>query len=229
MLQKPYFYRFRNSQHINFNQALIDIIEKYNPVILFVKDVFDAFKEHYLSMKTVFVPEQGSSITPEIENKDIERDSLYIGLKNVILAYNRHFNPDKLLAAKELTAHLKKYGKGIPDLEYNAETAVLQDLIEGIEEDADLTAHTVTIGVNDWFAELKAVNDAFNQLYELRIEKESKKTKLKLTDLREESVKLYRTLADHFHAASIMHPAPVFTEAENEINEMINKYNSAHL
>jgi len=226
MLKNPKFSYLRNSQHINFIEALIEILEKHNPDLLYIRAVLDILKNHLATMKEVFVTAQGSAITAELEDTDMTRDSLYIGLKNVILAYNRHFNTDKKLAAKELTAHLKKYGKGIPDLEYNSETAVLQDLIEGIDSSTVLTAHTLTLAVDDWFNELKTVNNEFKRLYGLRLEKESQKTKLKLIELRDESVTHYRKLAEYFHAASIMHPAPVFELAEDELNELITKYNN---
>ncbi len=226
MLKNPKFSYLRNSQHINFIESLIEILEKHDPDLLYIRAVLDVLKAHYATMKEVFVTAQGSTITSDIEDTDMKRDSLYIGLKNVILAYNRHFNPAKKLAAKELTAHLKKYGKGIPDLEYNAETAVLQDLIEGIDSNTVLTAHTVTLTIDDWFSELKTVNNEFKGLYGLRVETESQKTKLKLIELRDESVTHYRKLAEHFHAASIMHPAPVFELAEDELNELITTYNN---
>ena len=228
MLDTIYFSKLRNSQHVQFSQAVIDVCEKYNPDTLHIRAPLDAFKTHYGTMKSVFVTAQGSTITELLENQDINRDELYIGIKYAIYAYTRHYDEDKIYAAKQLMAHLKKYGGGIPSLEYNAETAVLQDLIEGIEDDAELTAHTVTLGIADWFAQLKASNDEFKRLYGLRVEKESQKTKLKLKELRDESVKLYRTLAEHLHAASIMHPAPVLEQAEDELNELITKYNNAH-
>ena len=228
MLKTPHFNRYRNSQHIQFIQAVINVCEKYNPDTLHVKAPFDAFKSHYETMKSVFVTAQGSTITEGLENQDIIRDELYMGLKYAIFAYTKHYNEEKISAATALTAHIKKYGSGIPNLEYNAETAVLKDLISGIETDAELTAHTVLLGIDDWFAQLKASNDEFNRLYELRTEKESQKTKLKLKALRDESVKLYRTLAEYLHAASIMHPAPVFEQAEDELNKYIEQYNKAH-
>ena len=228
MLDTIYFSKLRNSQYMQFILAVIKACEKYNPDTLHIRTPFDALKSHYGTMKTVFVTAQGSTITVGIENQDENRDDLYIGIKYAIYAYTKHYDEDKIYAATQLKAHLKKYGSGIPNLEYNAETAVLQDLIEGIEDDTDLTAHTVLLSIDDWFAKLKASNDEFDRLYELRTEKESQKTKLKLIELREESVKLYRTLAEHLHAASIMHPAPIFEQTEDHINEIIEQYNNAH-
>ena len=228
MLQTPHFNKYRNSQYIQFNKAVIDVCEKYNPDTLYIKVPFVTFKTHNEKMETVFVTAQGSTITPELKNEDKNRDNLYIGIKYVIFGYTKHYDSDKIHAATELTAHIKKYGSGIPNLEYNAETAVLHDLIDGIETDAGLTAHTVTLGINNWFTELKGSNNEFNRLYGLRAQNESQKTQLNLKELRDESVKHYRKLVEHFHAASIMHPAPVFEQAENELNEFINKYNNIH-
>lgn len=226
MLDTIYFSKLRNSQHMQFIQDVINVCEKYTPDTLYIRAPFDNLKNHYQQMKSVFVTAQGSTITSDLESEDMKRDSLYIGIKYTIFGYTKHFEEEKVSAATALTTHIKKYGSGIPDLEYNAETAVLNDLIEGIESDTELTADTVTLRINDWFAELKASNDEFNRLYGLRAEKESQKTKLKLKELRNESVKLYRTMADYLHAASIMHPDPVFKKTENELNEFINKFNN---
>lgn len=158
--------------------------------------------------------------------KDDKRDCFINGIIEVIKGYTNHFSMNKIEAAELLKAHINKYGKRIDKMNYNAETVVLNDLIDGIETNTELKDAVNLLGISDWITELKASNTEFNRLYELRAEEEAGKTKLVLRELRNESVKTYRDLIKYFEAASIMHPSEVYEPAANKINEFIDKYNS---
>jgi len=226
MLLTPNFSYYRNSEHIQFNKAVAHVIEEHGAEALHIKEQFDAFKAQNNSLESVFVTARKSEYTSLIEDQDLIRDNLFIGINHVINGYTKHFTDEKIQAAEALRAHIKKYGKGIPDMNYNAETAVLNDLIDGIDTDTALKGHTVTLSIDDWFAELKAANDEFNRLYELRAKSESEKPKQNLKELRDESVTLYRKLTEFLHAASIMHPSEAHDKAMKQINEFIEKYNA---
>jgi hypothetical protein len=226
MLLTPNFSYYRNSEHIQFNKAVTHVIEEHGAETLHVKEQFDAFKAQNENMEEVFVTARKSEYTSLIEDQDLIRDNLFIGINHVINGYTKHFNPEKVQAATALASHIKKYGKGIPDMNYNAETAVLNDLIDGIDTDTNLKGDTVTLTIDDWFAELKAANDEFNRLYELRAKTDSEKPKENLKELRDESVKLYRKLTEYLHAASVMHPSEAHEKAVAQINVFIEKYNA---
>lgn len=226
MIETLNFKQIRNSEHIQFNKAVLHVCEVHNPETLHIKAQFDALKETNDSMESVFKTARGNVITQEIITEDENRDRLTVGFTMVVTGYTNYYLPEKKEAAELILAHIKKYGNTIAYLNYVAETATLNDLIDGIEADTELTAAVTLLGLNDWITELKARNTEFNRLFELRAEKEAGKTKLKLRELRSEAVVCYRNLIKYLDAASIMHPSDVYETVTNEINEFIDKYSN---
>ena len=220
------FNQIRNSEHIQFNKAILHVCEVHNPETLHIKPQYDALKEINDTMETVFVTARGNVLTNDIITEDEKRDQLIIGFTQVTAGYTNHYIPEKIEAAELLTAHIKKYGNTIAHLNYVAETATLFDLIDGIENNNELTAAFTLLGLNDWITEMKASNTEFNRLYELRAKQEAGKTKLNLKELRIEAVNHYRDLVKYLQAAAIMYPADIYETLTNEINEFVDKYNN---
>jgi len=204
----------------------LHVCEENDPEVLHIKPQYDKLKAINEKMETVFVTARGNVLTQDIVEQDDNRDDLFNGFKQAVQAYLNHFIPEKIEAAKYVYAHIKKYGSGITDLNYNAETSILTDLIDGIETNTDLTAHVNLLGISDWLTEIKASNIEFNRIYELRAKHESKKSTLNLSELRIEAINDYRELMKYFEAASIMHPAPVYEEMAKLFNQFIDKYNN---
>jgi len=224
MIQALDFNQIRNSEHIQFNNAILHVCEQHNPETLHIKPQYDALKVSNDTMETIFKTARGNVLTQDIITEDEKRDRLIIGFSQAVNAYTNHYITEKVEAAEILAAHINKYGNTIAHLNYVAETATLFDLIDGIENNTDITAAVTILGLDDWITEMKASNTEFNRLYELRAEQEAGKTKLNLRELRIESVNCYRELIKYLQAASIMHPSDIFETVTNEINEFIYKY-----
>ena len=221
-----HFEQLRNSEHIQFSKAVKHVFGEHSPETLHVQNQYDAFSAGIEKMETAFVSTQGNVLTKALITEDEKRDSYLIGIIKVVNGYTKHFSDEKVKAAERIKAHIAKYGKRIDTYNYNAETASITDLIDGIETDVELSKAVALSGIADWFAELKASNTEFNRLYESRAEDEATKTKLVLRELRDDSVKQYKELIKYFEAASIMYPSDVYDTLANKLNEFIDKYNN---
>ena len=225
MIKTLSFPKLRNSEHLQFNKAVMHVCEEHNPETLHIKAQYDAFKEINDKIESIFVKARGNVLTQDIINQDDLRDASIVGFTLVLRAYTNHYLPEKEKAALVLLSHIRKYGTGIADMNFMAETAVLDDLIDGIETEQNLTDAATLLGLSDWLTEMKVQNTEFNRLYELRAESEAAKSKLNLRDLRNEAIDRYRDLIRYLQAASIMHPDPIYDIVMNQLNEFIDKYN----
>jgi len=225
MLKTARLQRYRNDQHIQFNNDLDQIITDSDPVILNVKQQHDDLKEGNAEMEAVYKTLKASELTDKITAEDDVRDNLIAGIEKLADGFTHHFETDHTDAAKLILMHTGKYGTTIARLKYQAETTALNDLIDSSKNDSKLNAAVSLLSLNQWFVKLEESNNRFKNLFMVRVKDNAEKPDAKLKDLRKESIVQYKELAKHLESHAVVTPSALYTKVIKEINQLIDKYN----
>lgn len=225
MFNSAHFHQYRNDEYIQFCKDVQQVCEQANPETLQVKEQLDIMKTGTVKMETAYLQTKGSELTKKITAEDDVRDIAINGISKMADAYTHHYNTEFVEAGERILSHIKKYGTSIAEMNYQAETTALTDLIDFVKNDEKLNAAVTVLNMNEWFTKLEESNTEFNSLYMQRIDEEAGKPKLNLKELRKESVGYYRKLTDHLQAYATVNPSDLYESTINKFNELTDKYN----
>lgn len=92
------------------------------------------------------------------------------------------------------------YGSGIARLNYQAETATVNNLLRDWENKPDLADAITTFNLTSWVNELKAANEEFNTKYLLRTQEYGDASPETIKTKRDETNIAYYALRDRIDA-----------------------------
>ena len=82
-----------NNEYLALCREFEALIEKADPTVLEISDVFDAFKLALQAFDDSIVKVRKSAMTPQMNAADADRDDYHIGIIEQILTAQRHFDP----------------------------------------------------------------------------------------------------------------------------------------
>ena len=230
MIQSINLLLLRNAEYIQFGRDFLRIIFLDNKGTLKVVAEYDAFDAILSVIETLYKIDQGSDLTPIIEALDRRRDKAVFGIYKNIESYTYHFTPAQLDAANTLTEYLKIYGAAtaIATASLPSETTTVKNLIVDVTTKANLVAAVNTLVLMPWFNELKAANDALEVKYIERTQELGGANPNTIKDKRNEANDVYYALRDMLQGQALVDKGatPAFTKAINELNALIEQYNT---
>ncbi|MDR3246723.1 MAG: DUF6261 family protein [Prevotellaceae bacterium] len=158
--------------------------------------------------------------TDKIGNLNTKRDNLLRGINNLLKAALIHFDPQVCDAAKKLMIVFRAYGK-IVDLPYDDETAAIYNLLQETDR---RSVEAEAAGIAAWLAELRQTNEELRNLMAVRYSEESKRTHLKLRDVRRQIDAVYHDIVYRLEAGATLDGAEQYNEIFAEINARISRY-----
>ncbi|REC56572.1 hypothetical protein DRF62_03185 [Chryseobacterium piscium] len=120
------------------------------------------------------------------------------------------------------------YGSGIARLNYQAETATLNNLIRDWEGKPELITAISEFNLGEWMAELKTANEEFNTKYLSRTQEYGDASPETIKLKREEVNVAYYALRDRIDALHLLvetPPSPYVTII-NQLNAFTDQYNA---
>ncbi len=221
----PAFYKFRNSEFIQYQIDFIKIINQHNPKALQITTQLMALQEQTTAMDDVYKKQLGSTITSELEALDKRRDLAIIGIRSVAEGFTYHHDPAKHTAAGKLLQSIDQYGDRISKQNYQEETTSLRNLTDDWHNILILKAALVTLDLMDWAMELKESNESFNVKYLERNREYALDSKINVTKLRDGAKARYSDLIAHLTAHAILSPCLAYDTVIKEINTLTDQYN----
>ncbi len=228
MIKSIQLLRLRNDEHVQFNNDILKICEENNPEALKIKNQYDKLLAGTQKTEQAYLQTRGSELTKKITAEDETRDKLVTGIEQGAVFYTYHFDDEYAEAAQLLLQEIKKYGSSIARMNYQAETAALNDLIDNAKNNDKLKAAITLLGLNPWFTKLEESNNKFNDLYIERIKENAQKPDLNLKELRKETAEQYKELVKHAEANALLNPSEQYENFIKQINNLIDKYNNIH-
>lgn len=166
--------------------------------------------------------------TQELLLIDARRDAAINGIYYFLLSHTYHFETAKQQNAQVLLDNMALYGSGIARLNYQAETATLNNLIRDWEGKPELITAISEFNLGEWMAELKTANEEFNTKYLSRTQEYGDASPETIKLKREEVNVAYYALRDRIDALHLLvetPPSPYVTII-NQLNAFTDQYNA---
>jgi hypothetical protein len=218
--------KLRNAEFIQFIKNYLIIIQANNPDTLRVQAQYDALQGMLSVLEDLFLTEQGSAITEDVSAIDTRRDRAVTGFSLMANALTYHFDPVIAKQAETIKKLVDKYGGGIARENYQAETAIIDNLVADLSKPEAVTAITA-LNLDGWKKEMEQANKAFNDAYLLRTQQLGAASKDKLLAKRLETNEVYyklRNFIDSYY--TINEGAEPYNKTTNELNALIDQYNT---
>ncbi len=231
MMLKPHLERFRKGDLVQYFNNVLTIVTEERATTLNVAPQRQALAEVMERFNTSWQPNKGSELTPEIQQLDEKRDSLFMGLKITVNSWAiHHYNEEKKNAAFLISDKIGNASSDVAHLRYQEETATLNALILDFQN--ELADQIALLDLTEWVEKLQQTNIAFDEKYLERALALSIEQEGVVLQLRTESSEAYRNLVNLFEAR--MEIAKVDGEditlyqiVKNGLNEITEEYNEA--
>lgn len=119
------------------------------------------------------------------------------------------------------------YGSGIARLNYQAETATINNILRDWENRGELVDAVAAFNISSWVNELKAANEAFNVQYLLRTQEYGDASPETIKLKREEVNTAFYALRDRIDALHLLVETPPspYASVINQLNALTDQYN----
>lgn len=224
-IQRLSTHSLRNDAHFQFHTEFKDLVVQHNPITLKIKPQFDGYLPLYNREDEALKKVVKSALTAKIHDADAARDDTFIGLLDVCRGMCRHFTPATKDAALRIQVVLETYGD-VAHKPLNEETSAIYNLVQELngKHAADLAA----TGIDQWVAELKARNEAFENLVKERFDETAAKTDVVLKDARKAADEAYKQLCDIINVRVVLDGVTDYEAFIRTLNAVIAKYAVKH-
>ena len=149
-----------NTTCLGFLLQIMNIVAPNGQLVAILAAVWSNFVNAFNAFDDAFAQARKWMQTGDIKSLDELRDAALSAFLNMLKAMQASPNQEKQSAAKYLMFIREKYNIN-PSDEYMKETTAVGQLIQELESNQQAQAALQTTGLNEWFLDLKAKNDAF--------------------------------------------------------------------
>ncbi len=231
MEKRPTLERFRKGDLVQYFNNVLEIVTTDRATTLNIADQRKALADVMKRFNASWQPNKGSELTPQIQQLDEKRDSLFLGLKKTVDAWSvHHYEEEKKNASFLIADKIEAHGTLLHKLRYQQETATLNALI--LDFTGELADEIALLGLTQWVTKLQEVNTAFNEKYLERAKALSTEQEGIVLQLRTESTQAFQQLVNIFEARMAIAKVEradlsEYEAVNNELNEITEQYNEA--
>lgn len=217
----------RNSEFIQFIKDFLGISLKNKPEALNVQTEYDNLVGELAQLEALYVKEQGNALTESIAGLDTRRDRAMLGIAGVVNGFTYHFDAETAKHADNLGRQIGQYGSGIAKENYQAETAIIDNLLTDLTNKPELDAAINALQLKAWVTELTTANTAFNEAYLQRTQQLGAVNPTTLLAKRVAVNTAYYELRDFIDSYfTINKGAEPYKKVTAELNALIEQYNT---
>ncbi|WP_312903023.1 DUF6261 family protein, partial [Chryseobacterium taichungense] len=217
----------RNAEYLQYVKDFSGIIALNNPETLQIDVKLSAFNARISELENLYKKALANEKTQDLLLLDERRDNAINGTYYFLLGHSYHFEADKKQKAQLLLENMALYGSGIARLNYQAETATLNNLIRDWENKPELMDAIAFFDLSDWVNELKDANEQFNAKYLSRTQEYGDANPDTIKSKREETNAAYYALRDRIDALHLLTETPPspYSTVINQLNALTDQYN----
>jgi hypothetical protein len=217
----------RNSEFIQYIKDFLSITLKNDPAALKVKGEYDNLLLQSAALEALYVKEQGSALTESIAMLDARRDRAMLGIAGVVNGFTYHFDAETAQHAENLARQIGQYGGSITKENYQAETAIIDNLLSDFTNKPELEAAIGALQLKAWRDELSTANKAFNETYLQRTQQLGATDPATMLTKRVEVNTAYYELRDFINSYfTINKGAEPYKKAAAGLNALVDQYNT---
>lgn len=219
--------KLRNAEYLQYVKDYSGIINLNNPTQLGIEAKLSAFNNKITELEALYKKALASEKTQELLALDERRDDAINGIYYFLLSQTYHFEADKQQKAQLLLSNMELYGSGISRLNYQAETATLNNIIRDWENKPELIDAISAFNLLPWVTELKTSNEDFNTKYLSRTQEYGDASPETIKLKREETNAAYYALRDRIDALHLLVETPPspYATVINQLNALTDQYN----
>ncbi|MBO6183759.1 MAG: hypothetical protein J6O88_03570 [Chryseobacterium sp.] len=220
-------FKLRNAEYLQYMKDFTGIINLNNPAQLSIDVKLNAFVSKTDELESLYKKALASEKTQELLAIDEKRDDAVNGIYYFLLGYSYHFDLVKKQNAQILLENMALYGSGIARLNYQAETATINNLLRDWENKPELTDAITLFDLSSWVNEMKAANEEFNTKYLSRTQEYGDASPETIKLKREEVNLAYYALRNRIDALHLLVETPPspYATVINQLNALTDQYN----
>lgn len=211
----------RNEEHYKFQLDVCALIDQFSAESLGIEALYPAYKKAVDAEASVLNIVRGSTLTEELYEADMLRDTTFSGLLGTIRSALNHFDPAMRASAQKLSLLFDAYGY-LPNKPYDQETASIVQLVSELED--NYAADVSMLGLLSWVTELKNRNKTFDDLKNQRYSEQAVKPQQNLKQARYETDNFYRAIVKKINALIEVNGAQAYAGFVNELNQRIENF-----
>jgi len=217
----------RNAEYLQYVKDFSGIIALNNPATLQIDAKLSTFNNRISELENLYKKALANEKTQDLLLLDERRDNAINGIYYFLLGHSYHFEADKKQNAQLLLDNMALYGSGIARLNYQAETATLNNLIRDWENKPELINAVASFNLSAWINEMKTANDLFNTTYLSRTQEYGDASPETIKSKREEVNAAYYALRDRIDALHLLVETPPspYATVINQLNALTDQYN----
>jgi hypothetical protein len=218
-------YLLSNALHLQFVIAVWNLIRKFGQSLSKITAQSNVLKDCIDKEDLCYKVIRKSDLSALKAERDNERDTIIIGIKDAVKSALRHFDSNVREAAQRIKIVIDTYNRPVPliNLPYDAETAAVNNLLQEFE--GKYANDIATIGLREWVDELRNRNNTFELLTTAYNEQQAEKPSFLFVDVRKETDKAYKDIITVISALMIMEGDAAYTPFVTELNVLIKHYN----
>ena len=184
----------RNAEHFQFHANVLTFATSALAVELKIETLQKTYADLFKREDDLYMQTRAYEETQAMNEKDRERDDLFIYIKQVVAAMLYSPVPEKKIAAQKIEFQMRPY-KDAASKPAAENTAQVTNCLQVLESDAN-TAYITALGLTDVLPLLKQANNEFNELYVNRSD-------VKLGRVSNDNLKSVRSQTDEAYRAMV--------------------------
>jgi hypothetical protein len=212
----------RNNEHLQFYTEFKGLVENYTPVTLGIEAVYNEWLPLFISESEAIDKIIKSAFTEVITDADMQRDTIFSGMREAVNAAAKHFRPEVKQAATRLMVIFDHFGN-VSIKTYDEETSAINNLINELNSNG--AADLATVGIIEWLTELTTSNETFVNLMHSRYTEQTTKSSLIVREVRVAIDIAFRNIINRINALIIVNGETVYAGFVRDLNERIQRSN----
>ncbi len=219
--------KLRNAEYLQYMKDFSGIIDLNNPAGLGIETKLAAFTAKTSELESLYKKALASEKTQELLALDERRDKAINGIYYFLLGYSYHYEADQQHKAQLLLTNMALYGSGIARLNYQAETATLNNLLRDWENKPELADAIALFNISAWVNEMNTANEEFNTKYLSRTQEYGDANPETIKTKREETNTAYYALRNRIDALHVLVETPPspYATVISQLNALTDQYN----
>jgi hypothetical protein len=215
--------RLRNETYVELHDTIGRVFVLFPPAQLGVVPQYTAYQTSYADVVAALDVIIKSGYTELIGKQDHQvRDHVYRGFDDAVKSALNHFNPEKHEAARRIKIVLDKYGN-IAAKSFDQETAAIDNLVRELQS-GDYPTLVMTLGLDDWVAQLEIENRRFKDLMMARYDETAKRPATHMRAARIATDKTFRELTRQLEALALVNGMQAYEALFRELNAVLSRY-----
>ena len=164
-----------------------------------------------------------NGLTPQLTEMNADREDRYAEIKRNITTAQKGRNEEKKTAANNLKVFFDPYWNA-DKKPLNTETELFIDMLTKFEANEMLVTSAATIGITEMMEEFAISNNAFDEVYQIRLEQEAAAGGPSATSLRVAATESYNQFCTALEQAVGFMPTEVALTLFNQLDELRKTY-----